>query len=241
MLYLIGLGLKDENDLSLNSLEIIKNCKHVYLESYTSRANFDIENLEKLAGKTVKKASREMLENNMKEFVLQAERMDVALLIIGDPLIATTHFAMILEARKNKIESRVIHNASIINAISDTGLSMYNFGKIVSIPFENKEIKAPMETARINKKAGMHTLFLLDIKDKRCMSINDGIKYLLDNGMENEMIIAAAGLGSDKQEIIAGKASNILKKKFNQEPACIILPGKMHFIEEEALERWMIK
>lgn len=36
MFYLIGLGLGDAKDVTFKGLEIIKKCKRVYLESYTS-------------------------------------------------------------------------------------------------------------------------------------------------------------------------------------------------------------
>ncbi len=240
MLYLIGLGLQDEKDLSLKSLEVLKKCSQIYLEGYTSRLNFDLKQLEDMIGKKIFIASRDMLENKMDEFILNAKNKDVALLVIGDPLMATTHNVMLLEAEKKKIGSRVIHNASVLNAVADTGLSLYNFGKIASIPFENKDIISPVEIANVNKKAGMHTLFLLDLKNGKYMSINDGLRYLLDKGIKDELAIGCAGLGRKEQEIKAGKMSKLIRHKFNQEPGCIILPGKMHFLEEEAIERWKI-
>lgn len=36
MLFLIGLGLSDEKDITIKGLEAIKSCNHVYLEGYTS-------------------------------------------------------------------------------------------------------------------------------------------------------------------------------------------------------------
>lgn len=36
MLYFIGLGLGDAKDITVKGLEIVKNCKRVYLEAYTS-------------------------------------------------------------------------------------------------------------------------------------------------------------------------------------------------------------
>lgn len=36
MLYLIGLGLADETDVTVKGLELIKNVERVYLEAYTS-------------------------------------------------------------------------------------------------------------------------------------------------------------------------------------------------------------
>lgn len=36
MLFFIGLGLGDAKDITVKGLEIVKNCKRVYLEAYTS-------------------------------------------------------------------------------------------------------------------------------------------------------------------------------------------------------------
>ena len=36
MLYLVGLGLADETDITVKGLEIVKKAERVYLEAYTS-------------------------------------------------------------------------------------------------------------------------------------------------------------------------------------------------------------
>ena len=36
MLYLIGLGLSDETDITVKGLEVVKRATRVYLEAYTS-------------------------------------------------------------------------------------------------------------------------------------------------------------------------------------------------------------
>lgn len=36
MLYLVGLGLSDETDITVKGLEVVKNASRVYLEAYTS-------------------------------------------------------------------------------------------------------------------------------------------------------------------------------------------------------------
>ena len=36
MLYIIGLGLYDENDITVRGLQAVKKCKRVFLEAYTS-------------------------------------------------------------------------------------------------------------------------------------------------------------------------------------------------------------
>ena len=50
-LYMIGIGLSDEKDISLKGLEAVRKCDKIYLESYTSKLNCSIKDLENLYGK----------------------------------------------------------------------------------------------------------------------------------------------------------------------------------------------
>lgn len=45
MLYMIGLGLADETDVTVKGLELIKKAERVYLEAYTSILLVDIAKL----------------------------------------------------------------------------------------------------------------------------------------------------------------------------------------------------
>lgn len=45
MLYLVGLGLADEKDISVRGLEVVKSAERVYLEAYTSILLVDKEKL----------------------------------------------------------------------------------------------------------------------------------------------------------------------------------------------------
>jgi diphthine synthase len=81
---------------------------------------------------------------------------------------ATTHTDIILRARGLGIPTRIIHNASIINAVGACGLQLYNFGQTVSLVFFTETWKPDSFYDRIkeNSNLGMHTLILLDIKVK---------------------------------------------------------------------------
>jgi diphthine synthase len=48
----------------------------------------------------------------------------VAFLVGGDPLSATTHTDLILRAVQLNIPYKIIHNASIMNAIGSCGLQV---------------------------------------------------------------------------------------------------------------------
>lgn len=236
-LYLIGLGLNDEKDITLRGLETIKKSDVIYLEQYTSRLSCHVndikKHLERQYNKTVIDVKREDLEDKSDLILKEAKTKEVSLLIAGSPLSATTHFDLYLEAKKRKIESHIIENASVINAIGITGLFLYKFGRTTTIPFDNKDIKSPYEDYLKNKEIGLHTLFLLDIKEDKLMTAREGLDYLIRLGLDKEtLIIGCAALGSLEPEIKVRKAKDLNLKKF---PQCFIIPGKLNFKEEEAL------
>ena len=249
MLYLIGLGLGDEKDITVKGLEIIRKCNFVYLETYTSKLQVSIKQLEDFYGKKVIPADRELVEKKLdEEIILKAKENNVALLIIGDVFSATTHNAVLESAKENEVEVKVIHNTSILTAVGDTGLSLYKFGKVASIPFDNSEIEAPYDVLVENKD--MHTLFLLDLNPllDKFMTVREAIEYLLSVETkrkcrefdEETKCIGCAALGTDNAEIVYGTAKELMKAKFSKFPQCLIVPGKLHFMEEEFLNAFSL-
>jgi len=244
MLYLIGIGLNDEKDITVKGLEIVRRCDLVYLENYTSKLQVEVGKMEEFYGKKVIFADRELIESGFEKIMEEAKEKDVALLIIGDVFGATTHVELISRLKKENVEYEIIHNASIINAVGGTGLELYKFGKITSIPFENSNIEAPYDVLKANGE--LHTLFLLDLnpEENKFMSFNEAIEYLLkvegkrkENVFDNDKLcIACAALGGEKQVIKAGKTKDLVKEKIDAYPQCFIVPGKLHFIEEEFLK-----
>jgi diphthine synthase len=239
---MIGLGLSDEKDISLKGLEIVKKCDIIYLENYTSKLQCNISTLEKLYGKKIILADRDMVEQKAEVTILKdAKTKDVAFLIIGDPFGATTHIDMMLRAKKEGIKLQVIHNASILSAVGITGLELYKFGKVTSIPFKNENVISPIVVLKQNEKNLLHTLFLLDldpIKNKY-MTIAEAAEFLLRNKIAGDTLcIGCAALGSEEPEIKAENLDNIKLHKFTKFPQCLIVPSELHFIEKEALELW---
>lgn len=168
MLYLIGLGLGDAKDITLKGLEIVKMVNKVYLENYTSILCCDQQELEKLYGRPVEVVDRDMMEQGCKEILDAAEDGSAAVLVVGDPLNATTHTDLLLRAASRKIPYQIIHNASILNAVACCGLQIYSFGETVSIPFWTDTWKPESYYEKIlrNRENNLHTLCLLDIKVK---------------------------------------------------------------------------
>ncbi|XP_068210067.1 uncharacterized protein Dph5 [Palaemon carinicauda] len=166
--YLIGLGLGDPTDVTVRGLEIIKKCSRVYLEAYTSIISAGKEGLERFYEREVIIADREQVEQASDDLFAGAGTSDVALLVVGDPLGATTHTDLKLRAYQLGIPVEVISNASIMNAVGCSGLQLYHFGETVSIPFwqDGWEPVSFCEKINRNLRKKLHTLCLLDIKVK---------------------------------------------------------------------------
>jgi diphthine synthase len=235
MLYLVGLGLSDEKDLSIKGLETLKRCGRVYAEFYTSRFNGDLSNLSKMIGKEIIVLDRTDVEEKAEENILkQSAESDVALLVCGDPMVATTHTDLIIRAKKLSIKYKIIHASSIISAIAETGLQIYKFGRTASIAYPEGTYfpTSPYDLLKDNLFLGMHTLFLLDVKaaENRFMTVNEGIKLLLEMEEKKQgkifsldsLCVGVARLGSDDVIIQAGKASEIMKEDFGKPPHCLV-------------------
>ncbi len=243
MLYIIGLGLSWK-DISLRALEAINQCNEVYLEHYTSISDFTIEQLKRLIGKKIINLDRKQAEGLL--FLKEAHTKDVALLVYGDALSATTHFEILEQAKKKKIETKLIHSSSILTAIAETGLSLYRFGKTASIPIPEKNFqpKSFIEILKDNQKIDAHTLFLLDLKpdQDKYLTIPEAIKILLSIKdkifTENTFCVACARLGSENSLIKTGKAKDLMKIKFDNPPYCLIIPAKLNHKEEEYIRKF---
>jgi diphthine synthase len=235
MLYLVGLGLWDEKDLSLRALEILKNCDEIFLESYTSIWQGNLKNL----GIDAKEVERKEVEEEIEKILDIAKEKNVAILVPGDPLIATTHSPILIEAKKKGIKIEVVHNASILTAISEIGLQLYKFGKVASISWNYSEY--PYDILKQNRSIGAHTLFLLDLQPK-AMTPREGLERLLEieeKRKENLLskqtfCIIACKLGSKDKKIYKGSIKELLN--IEKIPSVIILPEKLHFSEEEFIK-----
>lgn len=250
-LYFIGLGLYDKDDISIKGLNTIKKCDKLYLEYYTSKLNNSIEELEELYNNKIILADRELVEKRAEETILaDAKEHNVGFLVVGDIFSATTHVDLWIRAKELGIETKFIHSSSVFSGIAVTGLQLYKFGKTSSIPFPAKgfEPTTPYDVLAENQKQGLHTLLLLDLHptEKKYMSVNQAIEYLfkiesekkLNIFTDDTLIVGCARLGSDDQTIIAGKASKLKDVDFGEPLHCLIIPGKLHFVEEGALRFW---
>jgi len=65
-----------------------------------------------------------LVEQKADEILNNANKDDIVLLVVGDPFGATTHADILLRAKDLNINTKVVHNASIINAIGCCGLQV---------------------------------------------------------------------------------------------------------------------
>lgn len=267
MLYLIGLGLADEKDITIRGVEALKKCGKIYLEAYTSILTVGKERFEEAYGVKIEIADREMVEAGFDEVLATGCEENVALLVVGDPFGATTHADLVLRARKLGIPVEVVHNASIMNAIGCCGLSLYRYGETISVPFFTETWRPDSFYDRLasNRKCGLHTLCLLDIKVKepsleslargkpvymppRYMTVNTALEQLLEiEAARREgactpetMCIGVARIGCADQQIVAGSASALLAVDFGAPLHSLVIVGEAHPLELELLEGFSV-
>ncbi|MDD4305745.1 MAG: diphthine synthase [Methanosarcina sp.] len=251
MLTFIGLGLFDEYDISLKGLEAIRKADLVYAEFYTScLMGTNLEKMEKLYGKKIFLLSREDVEQ-YPDWLNEARDRKLCFLTGGDTMVSTTHVDLRLRAEKLGIETRLIHGASIASAVSGLiGLQNYRFGKSASIPhpYESRRgtrviSETPYDIIKQNSELGLHTLVFLDIdQEKGYMTVNTALELLLEvEERREEGVIrgtAAVGIaraGSENPVVKADYVENLKDFDFGEPLHILVIPGKLHFLEAEAL------
>jgi len=239
----IGLGLNDEKGITLEGLEEARRADSVYGEFYTNiMPNLDLKRLEKLIGKRVEVLSRSQLEDEGGRRLLKAASEErVAFLVPGDPLIATTHISLRLSLAKMGIPSRVIHGPSIVSAVCGaTGLQSYKFGKSITVPRDQPLPKSVLDTVSENSDRGLHTLILLDVQAGKTsqMTIRDAITRITaaDPRLETRLAVGVARLGSRDEKVKASRMKALIGEGFGIGPQSLVVVGRLHFIEAEALE-----
>jgi len=246
MLVFIGLGLHRDG-MSPQGLREAQEADTVYAEIYTSlMPGLDIMQLEQKVKKPIKIVERDVVEGNPEEILGAAKGGKVAFLVPGDPMVATTHVDLRLRAAKAGIPTKIIPAASIASAAAGlVGLQSYKFGRSATVPFPDNPSQTPYEVLAENKTRGLHTLLLLDIRveEGKAMTANMAIKIML--GLEGKLkkqvftpdtiAVVVARAGSDDATIKADKAARLSELDFGPPPHVLIVPGKLHFMEAEAL------
>ena len=246
MLWFVGLGISGTRSIPIEVVKIIQKADFVYLESFTSPIyKQQEEEIKNIVSGSFKIAKRWLVEDGQ-EILKAAKNSTVILLSYGDPYIATTHIELRTRAKLEKIETNTIHSASAITSmIGEAGLQFYKVGRMVTIMNEKKSTITPYTAIFKNLTQGLHSIILLEYNhdENYFLDPKDAISNLLDvekeqkrNVLNNDTFaIIASRIGFETQKIISGKFSNLLKVDFGEPPHSIIITGKLHFTESDAI------
>ena len=242
-LYFVGLGLKGARSLTLEGAELLKLADRVYLDAYTTPIEPSlVAGLRELRG-DLKLADREFLEDG-KALLEEARSSKVVVLSYGDPMIATTHESLATRARKAGIETRIIHNSSIVCSVcGELGLHTYKVGKVVSVVGGRMGAVSAYFTLLRNLSQRLHTIMLLGFKGSEYLSPSEALASLLEveskyrHGAigEETSALVCSRIGMEGQRIVGGKVGSLLDEEFGPPPHTLVFPATLHFTEEEAL------
>jgi len=246
MLWFVGLGISGTRSIPIEVVKIIQEADFVYLEAFTSPISKQHEDeIKNIVNGSFKIAKRWLVEDGQE--ILKASKCStVVLLSYGDPYMATTHIELRTRAKLENIETNTIHSASAITSmIGEAGLQLYKVGRIVTIMNEKKSTITPYTTIFKNLTQGLHSVLLLEYNhDKNYfLDPNNAISNLLDVEKEQKrnvvnkdtFAIVASRIGFETQKITSGKFSNLLEVDFGEPPHSIIITGKLHFTESDAI------
>ena len=246
MLWFVGLGISGTRSIPIEVVKIIQKADFVYLESFTSPIyKQQEEEIKNIVSGSFKIAKRWLVEDGQ-EILKASKSSTVVLLSYGDPYVATTHIELRTRAKLEKIETNTIHSASAITSMmGEAGLQFYKVGRIVTIMNEKKSVITPYTSIFKNLIQGLHSVILLEYNqdENYFLDPKDAISSLMDvekeqkrNVVNNDTFaIVASRIGFKTQKITSGKFSNLLKVDFGEPPHSIIITGKLHFTESDAI------
>ena len=164
-LILIGMGPGKFSSMTIEAIQAAKQCDSLRYEAYTALwPQNELDLLEAECGE-ITKVMRPEIETP--ELLLEMARNSlVGLLVVGDPLQATTHVDLQLQAAEAGIECITFHGISITTIVTGAlGLSNYKFGRQTTLtyPYGGWVATSPLEVIAMNMSLGQHTLALLDL------------------------------------------------------------------------------
>lgn len=247
MLWFVGLGISGSKSIPVEALEVLSKADIVYLEQFTSPiGKSDMLKIKKMTKGEFKQGKRWLVEDG-NEILKNAKTKKVVLLSYGDPYIATTHIELRTRAIQEKIKTCSIHaSSSLTSMIGECGLHFYKVGRIATIMSEMKSLTTPYYVIYKNIIEGNHTVLLLEYNQDKdfFMDPKDALMGLIETekGQKRNVIdlsthaIVASRIGFKDQSIISGKISSLKKIDFGKPPHTIIITGRLHFTESDALK-----
>ena len=164
-LWLIGIGPGDLGHMTERAKSIAKGCSKRYLEGYTAVLPKDQEDLLEEEVGTWERLMRPSVEDPG-DLLDEARDKPVALMVVGDPMQATTHIDLEARCMEQGVSFEVVPGMSATSlAVSLSGLQSYKFGRQVTLPYPYGQYLAtsPLEMINANRNSGLHTLVLLDL------------------------------------------------------------------------------
>lgn len=247
MLWFIGLGISGWKSIPNEAVDILSKADIVYLEQFTSPiSKTDLEKIKKMTKGEFKPAKRWLVEDG-NEILQNAKKKKVVLLSYGDPYIATTHIELRARAIEEKIKTFSIHaSSSLTSMIGECGLHFYKVGRIATIMSEMNSLTTPYYVIYKNIIEGNHTVLLLEYNQDKNFFLDpkDALNGLIETekGQKRNVInkstyvVVASRIGFKDQSIISGKVSSLRKIDFGKPPHTIIVTGRLHFTESDALK-----
>lgn len=263
MLYIIGIGINEFDSLPIGSIEILKKSDVILLERFTGFISdsflLKIKTLLQESGehtqnsKTDLKFVKRWYIEDGREILDNSASQIVSILVYGDPLVATTYNELLIRAKKQSIDFRVIHSSSgLISLIGETGLQPYKFGKTVTMMDDPMSSITVYNTVYDNLCLGLHTLILTEYNnDDGLNNFDSGSSpfYLtpkrvfelllkreeeikLANLSHESFAIVASKIGNHNSQILSGNFDSLLSVDYEGGPNSVIIPGSLHFIEE---------
>jgi diphthine synthase len=242
----VGLGLGPRG-VSFEGAEELKSADIAYLEYYTSPHEPSLlKELESVIGKRLTIVDRDFVEDGNK-ILEEASLKKVAIAVQGDPMIATTHSELRARATRAGVETRIVHGTTIASAAaSESGLHYYKFSRTVTVTREAVgRLTQVYHTLHQNLLEGAHTLLLLeyDAESGEGVSPADAMAGLLlaegnfKRGVVGDATFALviSRLGRVDVSLAAGDLAGLARRGYGQPPHSVIIPGKLHFTESEAI------
>ena len=202
--------------------------------------------MEAATGKKISLVGREFVEDG-KEILEKASTSRVVLAVQGDPMIATTHNDLRVRATSRGIRTSVVHGATIpAAAASESGLHYYKFGGTITFTLESASHHQDVyQRIHRNLLEGQHTLLLLeyDVEKGAGRRTRLRLREAPRRGEELQARRPLRGHFGDRareggDEGRGGRRRNDRDAPwavFGPPPHCVIIPGRLHFTEEEAL------
>ena len=247
MLWFVGLGISGFKSIPNEALDILSNADMVYLEQFTSPiGESDLTKIKNAVNGEFKEGKRWLVEDG-NEILKNAKKKKVVLLSYGDPYIATTHIELRTRAIEEKIKTHSIHaSSSLTSMIGECGLHFYKIGRIATIMSEMKSLTTPYYVIYKNIIEDNHTILLLEYNQDKGFFLDpkDALNGLLETEKgqlrkvisPSTFVIVASRIGFKDQRVISGKISRLKEKDFGRPPHTVIIPGRLHFTESDALK-----